>query len=95
MKHEREWYTCDRCGNSFDKIPKDVIGKIISRMWNGTPSELSMITAEHKGYLSNENLVSENVMQSQIIEYYDEKRREIHLCGKCRKDFERFMRNEL
>lgn len=95
MKHEREWYTCDRCGKDFDKVPKDVFGKIISRAWNGTPAELTMITAEHNGYVSDENLVAENVVSAQIIEYYDDKRKEIHLCGKCRKDFERFIRNEL
>ena len=95
MRHEKEWYTCDRCGNNFDKAPKDVLGKIISRMWAGNLSELTMITAEHNGYVSDENLVAENVVSAQIIEYYDDKRKEIHLCGKCRKDFERFMRNEL
>lgn len=61
-------------------------------MWNGTPAELTMITAERNGYVTNENLIAKDVVTAQIIEYYDEKRKVIHLCGKCQKEFERFMR---
>lgn len=92
MRHEKQWYTCDRCGNNFDEVPKDAIGKIILGIWKGTPSELTMITSENGGYVSDKHFFSETVVTAQITEYYNEKRKEIHLCGKCRKEFERFMR---
>lgn len=95
MRHEKEWYTCDRCGNVFDETPKDAIARIAQRIWRGQPAELEMMTSEHEGYISKEYLCLQDIVSVNITEYYNAKENKFHLCGKCRKDFERFMRNEL
>ncbi|MCM1224196.1 MAG: hypothetical protein NC548_58065 [Lachnospiraceae bacterium] len=97
MKHEKEWYTCDRCGcvigDRFD-IPTGAgfiktFYKIFCK-----PAELATITEEKGAYITDSKLVTPDVVGLDIIEYYNENRQTIHLCGKCRKEFERFMRNE-
>lgn len=97
MKHEKEWYTCDRCGCEIGdrfKIPTDAgfIGRFRNMLCK--PSELETITADKRGYIANERLIAPEIVGVDITEYYNEKRRNIHLCSKCRKAFERFLRNE-
>lgn len=97
MKHEKkEWYTCDRCGEKIEEIPSNVIQswRNIIRRRLLKPSELHTLTADKAGYISKTELLSPDVVSAEIVEYYNMKRNEIHLCGKCRKEFERFMRNE-
>lgn len=93
MKHEKEWYTCDRCGKSIDEIPSNVIEKIFTRMEFGNFVDIKMMTATKSGYVSDVKLIAPNVYSTEICEYYNGKRKHIHLCRKCRKEFERFMRN--
>lgn len=93
MKHiQKEWYTCDRCGRKIENIPSDIIGKIFKRIEFGKPVEIMMLTADKNGYVSDEKLIAPDVCSAEINEYYDGKRVDIHLCGKCRKEFERFMK---
>lgn len=47
-----------------------------------------------RGYISDRYLIGKKILCMEIVEYYDCKSREIHLFGKCRKAFERFLRNE-
>jgi hypothetical protein len=50
---------------------------------------------ESKGYLSNKyEPIKDNVLSVEIIRYSRRKEKTLHLCPKCRKDFERFMDNE-
>lgn len=91
MKHKKEWYTCDRCGKKVDEIPSNVIDKISKWFKFGKPVEIMMLTADKTGYVSSTKLIMPDVCSAEIIEYYKEKRRNIYLCGKCRKEFERFM----
>ena len=44
--------------------------------------------------VSDEYMVSENIMAVTIVEKQYKKRKSFDLCPKCRKDFERFMKNE-
>ena len=92
MKHiQKECYTCDRCGKKVDEIPSNVIGKIMKRIEFGTQVYIMMLTVSKSGYVSDSKLIAPNVLSAEINEYYKGKRKHIHLCGKCRKEFERFM----
>ena len=92
MTHEIEWNTCDRCGKEIDKLPSQkhiVWRKIVS------PTELKMMCDEKYGYIGDTHLVADDVVSVTIVETHDVKTRRFDLCHKCRKDFERFMRNQL
>ena len=91
MKHEKEWYTCDRCGEEIDQIPSQ---KHILRRKIVSPIELEMMCDEKYGYVANERLISEDVVSITIVENHDVKTKRFDLCPKCRKDFERFMKKE-
>ena len=79
MKHQREWHTCDRCGKEI--IPKSwnkVRFKKVGRCGDIVPT-----------FEDNDMCVEiKNVRRYEFLE------RTYDLCPKCRKDFERFMRNE-
>lgn len=95
MKHdEKEWYTCDRCGKEINNIPSNKIGRAFRRIKSCEPVEMMMLTADRSGYVSDSKLIMPNVYSVEIIEYYEKKRKHIHLCGKCRKAFEQFMKME-
>lgn len=97
MKHEKkEWYTCDRCCEKIEEIPSNVIQswRNIIRRSVLKPSELHTLTADKTGYVSKAELLSLDIASVEITEYYEGERKEIHLCGKCRKDFEKFMKNK-
>ena len=90
MKHEKEWHTCDRCGAEIDKMPES---KNILRRKIVSPAELKMIYSDKCGYVSDEYMVSENIMAVTIVESQYKNCKSFDLCHKCRKDFERFMEN--
>ena len=98
MKHEKEWYTCDRCG---EEIKEDI------HTWSGfmqrilkrykVPEYMQMISSEKYGYICNQEPVLDElpeVVSAGIIRGYNKKNETIHLCGKCRKAFEQFMKME-
>lgn len=94
MKHEKEWCTCDRCG---EEIKEDVgawrwvLDHTVKRM--SKDETLELISSSPHGYVSNIVHELPEIYAITIIRGYDRKNRTIHLCGKCRKEFERFMRN--
>ena len=95
MKHEKkEWYTCDRCGAGIKEIPHAAGERHILRRSIFNPTELKMLTADRNGYISDTQLISPEIVSVQIVEGYCEKQRTIHLCGKCRKAFDNFMKNK-
>ena len=49
---------------------------------------------EKYGYLGDTHLITEDVVSVTIVECHDVETRRFDLCPKCRKDFERFMKNE-
>lgn len=95
MKHEKkEWYTCDRCGDIIKETPsgagwKHILHRIICK-----PTELETLTADRFGYIVDPNLISPEIVSVEITESYTQHRKTIHLCGKSRKEFERFMKNK-
>lgn len=94
MKHEKEWYTCDRCGKEIEEVPSGVAWKNFFHRKICTNAELKILTADKMGYISKADSVSPEVTSVEIIEGYATKTRTIHLCGECRKDFERLLENE-
>lgn len=98
MKHEKEWYTCDRCGK---EIKEDIHAwrrmaeRILKRY--KTPEYMQMISSAKYGYISRTEpdlTVLPEVVSAEIIRGYDKENKTIHLCGKCRKAFEQFMKME-
>lgn len=98
MKHEKEWYTCDRCG---EEIKEDIhawqrMAERILRRYK-TPEYMQMISSTPYGYAcrTNEDLSElPEVISAEIIRGYNKKNETIHLCGNCRKAFEEFMKME-
>lgn len=95
MKHEKEWYTCDRCGeeikediDSWKYFPGHFIKKI------KTSETIAVISNEPYGYVCGQTHELPDIKSVSIVRGYHKKEKVIHLCGKCRKDFERFMKNE-
>lgn len=91
MKHEKEWRTCDRCGEEIDKIPSrkhSLYRRIVS------PTELEMMCDEKYEYIGDTQLITDDVVSVTIVETHDVRTKHFDLCPKCRKDFERFMKNE-
>ena len=91
MKHEKEWYTCDRCGSEIKMLPekRTLIRRILM-----TPARFKMEYAETTGYIADTELISPGIMAVQIIETCDVRDKDFHLCPKCRKEFEEWMKNE-
>lgn len=90
MKHQKEWYTCDRCNAEIDRLPQDKnwITRAIT-----SPAKLTEIYETSTGYISDKYKVAEKILVVEIIESTNRREKTFHLCPKCRKDFERFMRN--
>lgn len=79
MKHEREWHTCDRCG-------KEII------RYNEFYAHIK--TKEINPLNENNIYTAKDLAQQTFPMRIWEKKCEYDLCPKCRKDFERYMRNE-
>lgn len=95
MKHEKEWYTCDRCGKEIKEklgacswIP-DCIIKKMSR-----EEMLELIQSNPYGYVGNVVHELPEIEAVTIVRGYKRKNKIIHLCGKCRKEFKQFMKME-
>lgn len=92
MKHKKEWITCDRCGKEIDRLPK--FATWISRLIM-PEAELKLICENsEKGYIADKRRIANNTFSVEIVETTYKDSKELHLCPKCRKDFERFMMNE-
>ena len=92
MKHEKEWYTCDRCGKEIDRLPK--FSTRISRLIM-PEAELKLIYENsERSYIADEHKIANNTFSVEIVSSTYKDSKVLHLCPKCRKDFEKFMRNE-
>ena len=96
MKHQKEWCTCDRCGAEIEK-PKVWYDRMFPYLRNvnlkRAMSFKEIFTEIKQGRI--EPIVNEDGIQNiTLCEYYRTKEKQIDLCPKCRKDFERFMKNE-
>jgi hypothetical protein len=79
MKHQKEWRTCDRCGKEI--IPKN---------WKEVRFKQVGCCGDIVPTFEDNDMCLEikNVRRYKFLE------KTYELCPKCRKDFERFMRNE-
>ena len=97
MKHEDTYYTCDRCGENIGKkIPSErrgILSKRIKRLNMQNMADVEFISENIVGYVSNAYLVNHPMANTEIVESSETKTIHYHLCGKCRKDFEKFMKN--
>lgn len=91
MKHEKEWYTCDRCGSVIERMPEK---RTFSHRKLFSTKEIKMICEKKEKYITNEIEILPDTLAVYIIEERRNETKTIHLCPKCRKDFERFMRSK-
>ena len=96
MKHEKEWYTCDRCGVEISDTDLHGYNRIFSSLKRIFQKNeyLEIISQSPYGYVSEKEHELKDNMCVTIIRGYNQRRQSIHLCGKCRKEFERFLNNE-
>lgn len=96
MKHEKEWYTCDRCGVEISDTDLHGYNRIFNTLKRVVQNNeyLEMISQSSYGYVSEKEHGLNDNMCVTIIRGYNQNRQSIHLCGKCRKEFERFLNNE-
>lgn len=89
MKHDKTWYTCDRCGADIEKVPSPwIIGPRYKKV---VPLELQILTLQRGAYIADTELIAPEVLSMSVVEYYDKKEKHIHLCADCRKKFFEFM----
>lgn len=97
MKHTDEYYTCDRCGENIGKNTPSERKGIISwwrkRLDMSNMVDVEFITENILGYVSKAYLVNHPIANAEIVESTETKTIHYNLCGKCRKDFEKFMKN--
>lgn len=90
MLHRSEYYTCDRCGKVIN--PRHFLRLPLKRT---QVFDLNTDMPEIKAYLGDIHHLPDKKISMEINEYYEGQFNNYHLCYECRKDFERFMRNEL
>lgn len=95
MKHEKEWYTCDRCGK---EIKEDIYAwkKVAETVFRRIPYYEYLKIRENMPYryihgLGEKSNAIPPIIAVEITKGYNKNEKTIHLCGKCRKEFERFM----
>lgn len=96
MKHKKEWYICDRCGEEISEniyAWKDFPGHFIKKIKSS--EEIAVFSNEPYGYVCGQTHELPDIKAVSIVRGYHRKEKVLHLCGKCRKDFERFMCNEM
>lgn len=97
MKHQKEWYTCDRCGAEIKYIPKKLMNSIfyccqkLIKISTKTADEIDAIVATEIQKVED----GSKVLAMDISYTYRDNITELNLCPKCRKDFERFMKGEI
>lgn len=90
MKHKNKCKTCDRRGAEIGKMPDFLNYLIPVKM----PAHFRMDYFDKTGYIANERLLRNKMLSATIVVSHERKSKEYDLCSKCRKDFERFMKNE-
>ena len=92
MTHKEEYYTCDRCGAKIEKVPRKEMVKAI--FYRQKPIRIEARTISPQEYPRDCDKNFAKVESMEMVVYYNSCNRDYDLCSKCRKDFERFMRNE-
>lgn len=93
MKHSKVWLTCDRCGHNIDEKP--LLGNFLGNI--KIPKQLRMEYVNRTGYITNERLLeplAPEILSATLVVSNERKSKSYDLCPKCRKEFERWMKNE-
>lgn len=96
MIHEEKWYTCDRCGKRIENLVEDVLDCLPEELSVNIPRDdyLKIISRESDISIVNAEFDGKDTEAVTIRKRFLTKEDTIHLCGKCKREFERFMKNE-
>lgn len=96
MIHEEKWYTCDRCGERIENLVEDVLNCLPEEVSVNIPRDdyLKIMSGESDISIVNAEFDGEDTEAVTIRKRFLTKEDTIHLCGKCKREFERFMKNE-
>lgn len=90
MQREKKWRICDRCGAEIEKMPDFLNYLLPVKM----PAHFRMKYFDKTGYIANERLLKNKMLSATIVVSHERKSKTYDLCPKCRKEFERWMKNE-
>lgn len=96
MEHERQtWYTCDKCGEyiGVDEVPSLLSKMSYQRKKILEKADIYTHTVSPKNCLADITPILPEIQVMEITEYYDCEHKHYHLCGKCRKEFERWIKS--
>ena len=96
MIHEEKWYICDRCGERIENLVEDVLSCLPEEVSVNIPRDdyLKIISREYDISIVNAEFDGKDTEVVTIRKRFLTKEDTIHLCGKCKREFERFMKNE-
>ena len=96
MIHEEKWYTCDRCGERIENLVEDVLDCLPEEVSVKIPRDdyLKIMSGESDISIVNAEFDEKDTETITISKRFLTKEDTIHLCGKCKREFERFMKNE-
>ena len=96
MIHEEKWYTCDRCGKRIENLVEDVLGCLPEEVSVQIPRDdyLKIMSGESNISIVNAEFNGKDTETITIRNRFLTKEDTIHLCTKCKREFERFMKNE-
>lgn len=91
MRHTEEYYICDRCGERIKDVPRHLK---YATIFYRKPIKIESRTVEPFVYSAEDETKAFEVGSMEIVIGYNTRSKEYDLCPKCRKEFERFMKNE-
>lgn len=96
MIHEEKWYTCDRCGERIENLVEDVLDCLPEEVSAQIPRNdyLKIMSGESDISIVNAEFDGKDTETVTIRKVFLTKEDTIHLCGKCKRKFERFMKND-
>ena len=96
MIHEEKWYTCDRCGERIENLVEDVLDCLPEEVPAQIPRDdyLKIMSGESDISIVNAEFDGKDTETVTIRKVFLTKEDTIHLCGKCKRKFERFMKND-
>ena len=96
MIHQEKWYTCDRCGERIENLVEDVLKCLPEEVSVKIPRDdyLKIMSGESDISIVNAEFNGKDTETITIRKVFLTKEDTIHLCGKCKRQFERFMKND-
>lgn len=95
MIHRKEWYTCDRCEEKIDNLIDDVVNCLPEEIQKDIPRDdyLQITTGESDISIVDAKFNNDDTETVTIRKVFLKNEETIHLCHKCKKAFEEFMKN--